>query len=136
MPIWELLQEPWAIVEPIMASSPDLAGKLAPLCVPLQLNKDEFYSRKIMALYSNGTKSSDNLNVLFNKGIIIFIQLMINIYTYDTIGQFGMVEEMICTISSNKQRLEVWKWVFEKERGNLLIVSLTKLVNLLYYQFR
>jgi hypothetical protein len=105
-----------------MASSPDLAGKLAPLCVPLQLNKDEFYSRKIMALYSNGSKSSDNLNVLFNKGIIIFIQLMINIYTNDTIGQFAMVEEMICTISSNKQRLEVWKWVFEKERGNLLIV--------------
>ena len=68
LPIWELLQEPWAIVEPIMASSPDLAGKLAPLCVPLQLNKDEFYSRKIMALYSNGSKSSDNLNVLFNKG--------------------------------------------------------------------
>ena len=70
LPIWELLQEPWAIIEPIMASSPDFAGKLAPLCVPLQLNKDEFYSRKIMALYSNGSKSSDNLNVLFNKGII------------------------------------------------------------------
>ena len=54
---------------------------------------------------------------------------MINIYTYDTLGQFAMVEEMICTISSNKQRLEVWKWVFEKERGNLLIVSSTKLIN-------
>lgn len=30
-----------------------------------------------------------------------------------------MVEEMICTISSNKQRLEVWKWVFDKERGKI-----------------
>ena len=53
---------------------------------------------------------------------------MIVIYTYDTIGQFAMVEEMICTISSNKQRLEVWKWVFEKERGKLFIISSTNLL--------
>lgn len=45
-----------------------------------------------------------------------------------------MVEEMICTISSNKQRLEVWKWVFEKERGILLMILLTsKFINLFYY---
>lgn len=73
LPIWQLLEEPWEIIEPIMASSPDFAGKLAPLCVPLQLNKDEFYSRKIMALYSNGSKCSDNLNVLFSKGIQLLI---------------------------------------------------------------
>ena len=29
-----------------------------------------------------------------------------------------MVEEMIVTITSNRQRLEVWKWVFDKERGH------------------
>ena len=29
-----------------------------------------------------------------------------------------MVEDMICTINTTKQRLEVWKWVFDKERGH------------------
>ena len=40
-----------------------------------------------------------------------------------------MVEEMICTISSNKQRLEVWKWVFEKERG----IFINDIINIKIY---
>lgn len=97
LPLWSLINEPWEIIESIMKSSPNIASKLYPLCHPLLLNKDEFIIRKIKAIYNNKEGNILNKNIATDK--------------------FEMVSEMVNGISDFKQRLNIWKWLYTKEKG-------------------
>jgi hypothetical protein len=97
VPLWPLINEPWAIIESIMMASSNIASKLYPLCHPLLLNKDEFITRKIKAIYN---KKEDNI---INKNT--------------STDKFEIVSELINGISDFKLRLNVWKWLYTKEKG-------------------
>ena len=93
IPVWPLLSDPWAIIDPLLSAAPgdsttlessinrcqlifnlffvfsiffiiisllfsDLAGRLSPLCLPLRLDRSEFNSRRITALYVRLTEQT------------------------------------------------------------------------------
>ena len=49
LPMWQLLDDPWGIITPLMSAHPDIAVKLAPLTHLLNINKNEFYVKYITA---------------------------------------------------------------------------------------
>ena len=56
IPLWNLLDDPWGVIEPIMIAYPDIAAKLTPICKALMIDKNEFTAKKLMASYKSMRK--------------------------------------------------------------------------------
>jgi len=52
-------EEPWRVIAPIMTAVPDVSLRLSPLCSALQLDRDEFYANRAMALYARPKPSNE-----------------------------------------------------------------------------
>ena len=142
IPFWVLLEDPWSIIDPLMASSDtEMVTKLAPMCSFLHIEKDEFYARSIMASYTQIVEICAQIaHTKHTQGKIIdthkndptteyknMTNSTINSTTSTSTSSITIdVEKMnttvIQTIKTSLEsilnpyrRVEVWKWIFEKE---------------------
>lgn len=113
LPLWTLLEDPYGVMEPVMAAAPDVAIKLSPLCNALQLSRDEFYARHAMATYVRATaltlKAVNKIN--YGSAPATILEAGAN-------HPFDQLERALDVIVSDSQRSDVWRWVFERERGH------------------
>lgn len=58
LPFWKLISEPWELLEPLMISDSDIGPKLAPLCPFLNIERDEFYVKRAIHLYTRSSIQS------------------------------------------------------------------------------
>lgn len=52
LPLWPLLEDPWAVIDCVMETAPHLVGALLPLCGVLDISPVEFSTRRIKATYA------------------------------------------------------------------------------------
>lgn len=101
LPLWPLLEDPWGVIEPVMAVSPEIASKLAPLCPLLQLDRDEFYGRRAMTAYAKCTSLTLKTVNKSERG-----------------NAFQTLMDAVQGILSPLRRVDVWKWLYARERGH------------------
>ena len=114
LPFWHLLRDPWSVLDPILTHAPEYAAKLSPLCIPLKIDKNEFNARKIKAIYTRATSNlmSCSTPCSGNGGFSV----------YDRERKAEAIQAasdaMDLSISSPHEQVELWRWVFDKERGS------------------
>lgn len=134
LPFWSLLEEPWAIIEPLMAADPDAATKLSPLCTILHIDKDEFYSRAIMSSYTHAYEASGSKSFVtenYNSSVTIGVDQKV---VEASKLALNSVRDSIGLIAGCFRQIELWRWVFEKElhtNPSIAVVALNEAVALL-----
>lgn len=119
IPLWQLLEDAWSVLDPLLTHVPESAGKLAPLCVPLRLDKADFNFRKIMALYARMTNQleSDKKNDGDNAPAG---QTVLSVFAKE--GKRAALqatsEAIDASLTSPLQQLKLWQWVYDREVGN------------------
>lgn len=134
IPFWPLLEEPWVVIEPLMAADPDAATKLSPLCSFLHIDRDEFYSRAIMSSYTHA--SDEGACQQSTASVAIEGDRKVIEATEQALSSVRMSIDMI---SSRFRQIEVWRWVFEKElhrNASVAVVALNEAVALLELRSR
>jgi hypothetical protein len=105
LPLWQLIDDIWGVLSPLMLSGPEMSSKLALLCGPLSIDQDTFHSKRLMSSYpamhmlDHGVASSEQVRV---------------------VEQLKDFRDNLQCIRRPVVRLDVWRWAFEreKERGN------------------
>lgn len=97
IPLWQLLEDPWGILEPIIAAFPETSARVSPLCDLLHLDRDEFASKRVMAHYS-------------------FMREKENSSIFSPTSAMHDIADMILHIHSALQQINIWRWIFEKEK--------------------
>lgn len=110
LPLWNLIEDPWAILEPIMTDSPEGASQLAPLCTRLHLSRDEFFGRRALANYERTRCSREKLSTHEEK--VKFMQ---------------DVDDLMITVVDPMQKVDIWKQIFEKEVNRDDVIALLAL---------
>jgi len=115
IPMWQLLEDPWSVLEPLMRSCPSIAGKLYPLSAVLALDQNEFYAQRAMCTYSHMTDRRARLllprDALDPSGGGTDTALGL-VYA----SPLDAIEEAVDVMTSGLRKVELWRWVFEKER--------------------
>ena len=116
IPLWQLLEDAWSVLDPLLTHVPESAGKLAPLCVPLRLDKADFNFRKIMALYARMTNKLES----DSSGKASAGQAVLSVSTKE--GKRAALqatsEAIDASLTSPLQQLKLWQWVYDREVGN------------------
>ena len=109
VPMWQLIEDTWAILGPLMTNIPEMCSKLALLCGPLAIDTDQYHSRRIMSNFPL-------LSTTGNSAIV---------------GSIGAVDPLkdfkddLQSIRKSIIRIDVWRWLFERERtrGNIYVAE-------------
>ena len=109
LPLWHLLRDAWFVLDPILTHAPEYASKLSPLCIPLKIDKNEFNARKIKAIYTRATSNLMSCSTL-----------CVSVYDRERKAEAiqAASDAMDLSISSPYEHVELWRWVFNKERGS------------------
>jgi hypothetical protein len=92
IPFWNVLENPWATLEPIMKSYPDISVKLTPLCKALLIDKNAYLSKQLIASYTQSKLKSSDSSKIYNS----------------------MVDEGLLSITDLTHKIGVLKWVFDQ----------------------
>ncbi|KAJ1440254.1 hypothetical protein B484DRAFT_476719 [Ochromonadaceae sp. CCMP2298] len=103
IPLWQLLSAPWSVLDPLLTHMPESAGKISPLCLPLGIDKNQFNARKIMALYSRMTASTDGETALASQREV------------KTAAISAAAEAIEGSLSSPAQQVQLWRWIYTRE---------------------
>lgn len=133
LPFWTLLEEPWTVIEPLMAADPDAASKLSPLCAFLHIDRDEFYSRAIMSSYTHASEAGLSQVAISTDSVMEPDQ--VDLKAVEASKQaLESVRISIDLVASRFRQIEVWRWVYERELHsniNTAVVALNEAVSLL-----
>lgn len=110
VPFWELLREPWVILEPLMNNSTELSSKLTPICAYLKLERDEYYVKRATNLYSKCMSglmgmSADSITSEYDKVIA-------------TVG------DVVSYVKNSVEQVKVWKSLYDMEKERYSDVAL------------
>lgn len=112
--MWQLLEEPWTIIESLLAETPEIAAKLEGLCFHLKLDRDDFTARRTMSMYlRNSTCGSPTVTNSFGSKLM---RTDLDRMQFEA-TLFESIDESMSSISNLRQRVEIWRWIFEKERS-------------------
>jgi uncharacterized membrane protein YgcG len=112
IPMWALLDEPWAVLEPLLTNVPEAAGKLAPLCPPLRIDKSEFSFRKALAMYARMTSHTS----AGGSACAVAVVAGTSSSKESKLAAFQSAAEAIETSAfSPQQQAELWCWVYARE---------------------
>jgi hypothetical protein len=102
LPFWELLNNPWNVLDPILSSSKSsvFSDKLLPLCYLIGANKEEYNARAIFSKYQNFSKSFSDSSV----GHVTFLNAI----------DF-VVSEVAEKLPISIFKFYVWEWIISKE---------------------
>lgn len=117
IPLWQLLEEPWSVLDPLLTHVPESAGKLAPLCLPLRLDKADFNFRKIMALYARMTNKID-VDSVTAKAPSGQAELSVSIREGKRAALQATSEAIDASLTNPLQQLKLWQWVYDREVAN------------------
>ena len=110
VPLWPLLEDPWSVLDPLLTQMPESAAKLAPLCVPLHLDKSDFNFRKIIALYARMT------NKLTQTGLdAVGVLPSASHVEGKRTAMRAAADALEASLVSPVQQMELWQWVYERE---------------------
>jgi hypothetical protein len=110
IPFWELLKQPWVILEPLMNDSTELSSKLTPICAYLKLERDEYYVKRTMNLYAKCMSgligmSADSIAVEYDKVL-------------------AMVGDVASYVKNPIEQVKVWQKLYDLEKGRYSDVAL------------
>ena len=113
IPFWELLKQPWEILEPLLNDSAELSSKLTPICAYLNLERDEYYVKRARNLYS--------ASMLGLAGLLP-----------ESMGsEYGkvlaVVADVVSYIKSPVEQVRVWTWIFGVEKDRYSEIALRPL---------
>lgn len=112
VPLWPLLSDPWSVLDPLLTRMPESAAKLAPLCVPLGLDKSDFNFRKVVALYTRMTSSAGG-------SVTIEVDASQPRSASHIEGKRAAmdtaVEAVEASLLSPLQQMELWHWIYQRE---------------------
>lgn len=104
LPVWIILEDPWSVLEPLFESAMDTMNKLGPLCSMLHIDRDEFQTRRIMAWYHKESQVLRDSIDKENHGSVCHSFLT-------------RIRQEVSLIPTIRTRIDLWKWIFEKERS-------------------
>ena len=113
IPTWTLLKEPWALLDPLMSTYPDIAAKLYSLWRPLYLDKDVFLVRQLMAKYTS-MRNSPSTSLPSSSSLLDEKTATIPAGSYDN-SPYGMLSSSLDTIMDDQTKIDLLKWVIERE---------------------
>ena len=111
IPLWQLFNDPWSVLDPLLTEAPECASKIAPLCTTLKIDKSLFNSRKIMALYTRMTAK--------REGSTSTTEYSAAHKECKNAAIATACESIEASIANPIQQLELWKWIYLKERTNV-----------------
>lgn len=101
LPLWQLLEDPFGVMEKAIDCLPELSAKLFPICSILHLDRDDFLIRKFKTSYRTRRQS-------------ITGKLLQNASSFD--GIFSIVQEELKLVSTIISKIEAIRWISEFER--------------------
>ena len=128
LPLWQLLENPWQVISPVLATSPEVSLRLSPLCSVLRLERDELYAKRAMALYAREESESPGNEESSKNNKYSTSKFTSELHGDNGIKRsFDALQESVQLIQSATRRVEVWRWVYEKERRKNETVALRAL---------
>jgi hypothetical protein len=118
IPIWSLLDNPWAVLEPIMTYYPDLAAKLTPLCKALMIDKNAYLSKQVMAAY---TQSRAKFSGAYSE------------YVSSSESPYTLIDSGLASITDLTHKVGVLKWVFDQVQVLLRMLKVHRSLIKYYY---
>lgn len=124
LPLWGLIENPWALLEPLMLQLPEFATKLVPLCTLLDLDRDDFFIKRAKNYYAESLKSFAASNITSEVtpfpsfSSAIFSRHMSSHSTTSALGKehpIHGVHEIISNVKSLSRRISVWQWIYDYE---------------------
>lgn len=119
LPLWQLLEDPWAVFDPLLTFVPEIAAKLSPLCSHLQIDLSDFNARRLMALYNRPVLAEQSVSHS-------------NIEKTKLTSFANILSEMKAITLAPIQQVELLRWIFEKERRDTTQVAVEALNHALF----
>lgn len=120
IPLWQLFNDPWSVIDPLLTHTADFAARLSPLCLPLRLQRNEFNARKIMALYKRMTRRFAPVSAVTPASTSAVVAATITSEAYiegKKAAIAGAEEAIAASISDPLQQICLWRWIYSQERN-------------------
>jgi hypothetical protein len=134
LPFWKLIADPWALLEPLMIADADIGPKLSPLCPFLSIERDDFYVKRAIHLYTRSSLqsiASPFLTDQFTPSSPISEGARSHSSTAPLTPQMESLLKEIDEIASCTKkpltRVKIWRLVYEMEKDRNASVALKAL---------
>lgn len=124
LPFWKLITDPWPLLEPLMIFDSEIGPKLSPLCPFLNIERDDFYVKRAIHLYTRSslqsatTIASPKASSEPSSGTLLSPQME------------SLLKEIHDIASCTKKpltRVKIWRLVYEMEQDRNSSVALKAL---------
>jgi hypothetical protein len=131
LPFWRLISDPWPLLEPLMISDSDseLGPKLSPLCPFLNIDRDDFYVKRAIHLYTRSSLQSSSGLSSGSSGESVALSS-----SSSAVSLSPQMESLLAEIhdiaSCTKKpltRVKIWRLVYEMEQDRNSSVALKAL---------
>jgi hypothetical protein len=131
LPFWKLIADPWALLEPLMIADADIGPKLSPLCPFLNIERDDFYVKRAIHLYTRSSlqsiaTSASSSFLATSEGTPILSGSTAPL----TPQMESLLKEIDDIASCTKKpltRVKIWRLVYEMEKDRNACVALKAL---------
>lgn len=119
LPFWKLLSEPWSLLEPLMIADSDIGPKLSPLCPFLNIDRDDFYVKRAVHLYTRSSLQSNLDQSLESTTPNTTIPTTTPTTTTLSPQMESLLKDIDDIASCTKKpltRVKIWRLVYEMEK--------------------
>lgn len=142
LPFWKLISEPWTLLEPLMIVDSEIGPKLAPLCPFLQIERDEFYVKRAIHLYTRCSLQQSTTVLVDSTPLVPSSSSSSTTIPLQLSPQMESLLKDIHDIASCTKkpltRVKIWRLVYEMEKDRNSHIALKALQTALevFHQIR
>ena len=123
LPVWDLLDDTWTVLGPIMTNLPEMCPKLAVICGALGIDPNVFHSKRVMAstglfpvvLTFDGNLKPHKSRFDSDIGDSHKVELSVSSSRVMTMARLNDFRDGVQCIEDSSLRIEIWKWLYKRE---------------------
>jgi hypothetical protein len=120
LPFWKLIADPWPLLEPLMISDSEIGPKLSPLCPFLNIERDDFYVKRAIHLYTRSSLQSSSFGLSTGASTEASLSPQMEILLKD-------IHDIASCTKKPLTRVKIWRLVYEMEQDRNSSVALKAL---------